>query len=182
MKTIVKYLLIVNVIFFTTHSFANVFSAVGYEYSSNEFSAQTNKISVNFNSVYVSVGYLIKLSDDITLVPEVSLGKGLGKDEVSGFRYGGDLLGKEEISLDTSVNISTSLQYQTEYPLYTFASIVYSKVDYKGELTKSDLYSDSSFGIAAGLGYNQIKDLDVLLTASSVEKRKSLKLGIRYHF
>tara|TARA_R110002096_G_C14220103_1_gene690800 strand:+ start:224 stop:403 length:180 start_codon:yes stop_codon:yes gene_type:complete len=59
---------------------------------------------------------------------------------------------------------------------------VYSKVDYKGELTKSDLYSDSSFGIAAGLGYNQIKDLDILLTASSVEKRKSLKLGIRYHF
>lgn len=106
MKTIVKYLLIVTATFFTSHSFANIFSSVGYEYSSDEFSAASNNISVDLSSVYASAGYIIKLSDNINLVPEASLGKGLGKDKISGFNYGGDLVRKEEVSLDTSVNIS----------------------------------------------------------------------------
>jgi hypothetical protein len=179
-KTILVSILI-NAAIFTPHSFANVFGSVGFERLNDDLSIGTNDISVDVNSIDVSVGYKFSVTNDILFVPEISLGKGFGEDNIDQFRFGGDLLGQEEISLTTLLSVSASIQHQTFSSVYTFGSVVYSNAEYEGEITSGDI-KNSGLGIAAGLGYEMVEDLDIMLVASSVDKRKSLKLGLRYHF
>jgi hypothetical protein len=180
-KTILIISVFINTAIFTPQTFANVFGSVGFERLNEELSIGINDILIDVNSIYASAGYQFPIANDISFVPEISVGKGLRGDKVDKFSFGGDLLGKEEITLNMLLSVSASIQYQALPSVYTFGSVIYSNAEYKVEITKEDI-KNSGFGIAAGLGYSIVEDLDIMLIASSVDDRKSLKLGLRYHF
>lgn len=166
---------------FSANAFADLFVSAGYKHISDETVIGMNRTSVSLNSIYFSAGYHYNYSANISIVPQIGFAQGMEDENVDTFFAGGDILVREQISLDQILDFSLSLQYQATERLYGIATILYSKADYDAEVTEQS-FSDSGVGFGAGVGLSLTEKFSVLLTADVVNDRDSINLGLRYTF
>ncbi|WP_018984889.1 hypothetical protein [Salinimonas chungwhensis] len=163
------------------YSMADTFGSISYQRISDEQQIGSQVRDFDVQAAVISLGYELSFSPDFKFVPKISYGEGIGDDDLSDVRFGGDLLTSDNVSLDRLYGISASLQYGFSSKAYAFLSAQYSDSSYEVESTGQDI-SGSGAGAALGVGINAIEDLDVVLAAQTSGDRSSFELGLRYHF
>jgi hypothetical protein len=113
------------------------------------FSESANDIDISLGAICGSLGYRIKSSDRVFIMPEVKIGTGMSGDSV-------DIMGNTaDVELDTLMALSRRGEYNFQNGAYVFVAPTYANGEFSANIGSD--FAESScwkFDGAFGAGYS----------------------------
>jgi opacity protein-like surface antigen len=133
--------------------------------------------STSLKSIVGSLGHKISSDNNFLLVPQITIGFGVGDDTL--YIYGS----KINVRLDHWIALSLRGQYQLDNGLYLFAAPSYANAQFtasSGGYSETD--DEWEFGVGIGAGYNFSETASAELNYEQFNGTDVISLGIKFNF
>lgn len=142
------------------------------------FSDEEDGLSVSLNGIVGSLGYKIRSSNNLTLIPQVRIGFGISDDTLSIPRYY-----DVKVQLDSFLALSMRGEIEFNNGIYAFATPSYANAQITAiSRGYSETDDDWEFGIGAGAGYNFSETASTEFSYERFDSTDVFTLGVRYDF
>jgi hypothetical protein len=141
------------------------------------FSESEDNVDISVDTIWGSLGYQIKATDNFYVTPEVKIGKGIGSDT---FISGSTTI---DVELDSYLAASVRGEYDFQNGAYLFVAPTYAKGEFNVNFG-SDFAESSSweFGAGIGAGYNFSAGKNIEVAYESFDGTDMISLAVKFYF